>query len=202
MSKARTILLTGAAGFIGSALVKKLLINGDKVIGIDNLNNYYDTQLKNYRLKEISNLKVSDNGSWIFHEESIEDLEKMKFILKKYKPKIVINLAAQAGVRYSLKDPLSYIKNNLDGFFNIVECCRLNSIENFIYASSSSVYGGNKKLPYQENHSVNHPISLYAATKRSNELIAHSYSHLYSLPSTGLRFLLSMVLGADQIWHQ
>ena len=183
----RTVLVTGAAGFIGAATVKKLLLNGDNVIGIDNLNDYYDVSLKNYRLKqlEVSSLNKS---SWHFYKISIEDYKSLLKVFKEHKPHIVINLAAQAGVRYSLVDPNSYIQSNLVGFANIMDLVKSFSIENFIYASSSSVYGGNKKLPFKETDNVDKPISLYAATKKSNELIAHSYSHIYNIPSTCLRF--------------
>jgi len=183
----RNVLVTGAAGFIGAATVKKLLSNGDNVIGIDNINDYYDISLKKYRLKKIEEFSTN-GGSWNFHKISLEDRQSLLEVFKKYKPNIVINLAAQAGVRYSLIDPMSYIKSNLVGFANIMDLVKLFAIENFIYASSSSVYGGNTKLPFDEKDPVNHPISLYAATKKSNELIAHSYSHIYNIPSTCLRF--------------
>ena len=184
----KPILITGTAGFIGHALAKELLIRGETIIGIDNLNDYYDVNLKVSRIEEIKKLSNSMNLKWKFHKVSIEDSLKLKNIFEVYQPKIVINLAAQAGVRYSLINPKSYIESNLTGFFNVIENCRLFKIKNFIYASSSSVYGGNRNLPYSEINEVNHPISLYAVTKKSNELIAHSYSHLYGLPSTGLRF--------------
>ncbi|ABO18022.1 NAD-dependent epimerase/dehydratase family protein [Prochlorococcus marinus] len=182
-----SILITGAAGFIGSALAIKLLEENNHVIGIDNINNYYSTSFKKERL---SNIIKSPNSSkyWNFHKISIENKNQIFNIFEKYRPKIVVNLAAQAGVRYSLENPEAYIKSNLVGFFNILEACKSFDVENFIYASSSSVYGGNKKVPFKENDSSNHPISLYAATKRSNELMAHSYSHLYDIPSIGLRF--------------
>ena len=183
----RNILVTGSAGFIGAATVKKLLLNGDNVIGIDNINDYYDTSLKDYRLKEIEKISLTNN-SWDFYKISLEDKDFLLELFKKYRPNIVINLAAQAGVRYSLINPRSYIQTNLVGFGNIAELVKEFRVENFIYASSSSVYGGNTKLPYKESDSVNHPLSLYAATKKSNELIAHSYSHIYDIPSTCLRF--------------
>ncbi len=182
------ILITGAAGFIGQAIAKELLIRGETIIGIDNLNDYYDVNLKISRIEEIKKVVYKLNLNWKFYKVSIEDSSELKKIFELHKPKIVIHLAAQAGVRYSLKNPRSYIESNLIGFFNVIENCRLFKIKNFIYASSSSVYGGNRNLPYSEINEVNHPISLYAVTKKSNELIAHSYSHLYGLPSTGLRF--------------
>ena len=181
------ILITGAAGFIGGALSKELLMRGEMVIGVDNLNDYYDINLKLGRLEQIKNIS-NKNNAWTFYEKSIHDFYAMEFIFKKHKPKIVINLAAQAGVRFSLEKPKTYIDSNLTGFFNILELSKNFNIKNLIYASSSSVYGGNRNLPYSEKHSVNHPVSLYAATKKSNELMAHTYSHLYGLPSTGLRF--------------
>jgi len=182
------ILVTGAAGFIGAALCMKLLEKGENVIGIDNLNSYYDTKLKQRRLNNIINASNSFNGQWEFHKLSIENYEEVKIIFEKKSPKVVINLAAQAGVRYSIINPLAYFQSNLLGFGNLLEICRNFKIDNFIYASSSSVYGGNRNLPYSESQSVNHPVSLYAATKKSNELMAHSYSHLYGIPTTGLRF--------------
>tara|TARA_B100000212_G_scaffold262660_1_gene202402 strand:- start:2841 stop:3878 length:1038 start_codon:yes stop_codon:yes gene_type:complete len=183
----RTILITGAAGFIGAALAKKFLLNRENIIGIDNLNNYYDVKLKKDRLDVISN-NFGSNSNWTFLELDLEEKRKLDYVFQTFKPDVVINLAAQAGVRYSLENPDSYLKSNLLGFGNIIECCREFKIKNFIYASSSSVYGGNKCLPFEEDQSVDHPVSLYAATKKSNELMAHSYSHLFNLPSTGLRF--------------
>ena len=183
----RIVLITGAAGFIGASLAKKLILNGDKVIGIDNLSTYYDVLLKKQRLKQIDDVSSKDSN-WYFYEYSLEDYESLFKVFEKHKPEIVINLAAQAGVRYSLIDPNSYIQSNLVGFGNILELVKSFSVQNFIYASSSSVYGGNTKLPYKECDPVNHPISLYAATKRSNEIIAHSYSHIYGIAATGLRF--------------
>ena len=188
MHKAKNILVTGAAGFIGAALTIKLLQKGENVIGIDNLNNYYDPKLKEARLLEIKSKTIGYCGKWNFYNFSIENKTKLDEISKLYSPEIVINLAAQAGVRYSIENPKEYINSNLVGFGNILEFCRHNNVSNFIYASSSSVYGGNKKSPFKENHSVDHPISLYAATKKANEVMAHSYSHLYEIPSTGLRF--------------
>ena len=183
-----TICVTGAAGFIGAALCQKLLCNGIKVIGIDNLNSYYEPTLKKLRLKNIQKNLDNDNKQWSFLEGSIEDYKFLEGIFNNTKPKVVVNLAAQAGVRYSLENPFSYVQSNLVGFTNILEICRQFSVSNFIYASSSSVYGGNISLPYNEMQNVDHPISFYAATKKANELMAHSYSSLYNIPSTGLRF--------------
>ncbi len=182
-----TILVTGAAGFIGAALVKALLNLDFKVIGIDNLNDYYSTSLKRSRLTEIE--KVSTvNGEWFFYEIPIEDNKVLQDIINRYNPQVFVHLAAQAGVRYSITNPAAYIQSNLVGFANVLEGCRQNQTPHLIYASSSSVYGGNKNLPFYEEQAVNHPVSLYAATKKSNELMAHTYSHLYDLPTTGLRF--------------
>ncbi len=182
----KPFLVTGAAGFIGAALVKKLIANGEHVIGIDNLNDYYDPLLKRARLKQIS--KIAAPKSWTFRELSIEDGESIKGLFNAIRPQIVVNLAAQAGVRYSIENPSAYIQSNLVGFNNILEGCRNFEVQNLVYASSSSVYGGNRNLPFHEQQAVNHPISLYAASKKANELMAHSYSHLYQLPCTGLRF--------------
>ena len=182
------VLVTGAAGFIGAQTCIKLIQENYNVMGIDNLNDYYDVQLKIHRLEEIKKITKFKKNNWQFEKASIEDEILIFELFEKFRPDIVIHLAAQAGVRYSLENPKSYIKSNLLGFFNILESCKIFKIKNFIYASSSSVYGGNKKLPYSEIDSVNHPISLYAATKKSNELIAHSYSHLFKIPTTGLRF--------------
>ncbi len=181
------ILVTGAAGFIGAAFSKYLLKKGHKVIGIDNLNNYYDVKLKEARLKNIINDKNLSNN-WIFITLSIENKKALEKVFKDHNPEVVVNLAAQAGVRNSIKNPSDYIQSNILGFGNILEICKDYEIKNLVYASSSSVYGANEKLPYKENHGVDHPVSLYAATKRSNELMAHTYSHIYKLPSTGLRF--------------
>lgn len=178
----KSILITGAAGFIGSNLAKKLVSNY-KVIGFDNLNDYYDVSLKEYRLSQI---KSSDNFTFI--KGDLADKEKVNSIFLEYKPDIVVNLAAQAGVRYSIDHPEAYIESNIVGFFNILEACRHNPVEHLVYASSSSVYGFNKKVPYSTDDKVDNPVSLYAATKKSNELMAHSYSKLYNIPSTGLRF--------------
>ncbi len=188
MENKKNILITGAAGFIGSSLAIRLLKNGYKVIGVDNLNNYYDVNLKKARLSEIQKIHEKFSGKWSFHELSIENIDQLKVISELYTINIVINLAAQAGVRNSIDNPKDYIHANLVGFGNILEFCRINEIENFIYASSSSVYGGNQKTPFYENDPVDHPVSLYAATKKSNEVMAHSYSHLFKIPSTGLRF--------------
>ena len=177
------VLVTGAAGFIGSTLVKKLLDRGDEVIGIDNLNDYYDVNLKKARLALISSHKNFTNV-----EASIEDREAISEIFKKYKPNRVVNLAAQAGVRYSLENPHTYIESNIVGFVNILEGCRYNEVEHLVFASSSSVYGANTNYPFSIHNNVDHPVSLYAASKKSNELMAHTYSHLFNLPTTGLRF--------------
>ena len=177
------IFVTGAAGFIGYHLCKKLLENNFSVIGLDNLNKYYDVKLKKDRLKSIK----STSKSWYFFQGSLEDRNLLDNLFKKYEPKIVINLAAQAGVRYSIENPNEYINSNIVGFSNILECCRNFSVKNLIYASSSSVYGGNKKSPFSEKDNVDHPVSIYAATKKSNEMMAHAYSHLFKIPCTGLR---------------
>ena len=177
------VLVTGAAGFIGMHCIERLLARGDQVVGIDNLNDYYDVTLKESRLS-----RIADHAAFRFHRVSIEDKEAMAGIFAEEKPDRVIHLAAQAGVRYSLENPHAYIDANLQGFMNILEGCRRNDVAHLAYASSSSVYGGNAQMPFSEHHSVDHPVSLYAATKKANELMAHTYSHLYGLPTTGLRF--------------
>lgn len=181
----KTIFVTGVAGFIGAALANKLLkkIENIKIIGIDNVNDYYDVNIKKFRLDKLNNF-----SNFTFIKGDISDKDMINKIFTKYKPKIVVNLAAQAGVRYSIINPDAYIKSNIIGFYNILEACRNNPVEHLVYASSSSVYGSNKKVPYSTDDKVDNPVSLYAATKKSNELIAHAYSKLYNIPSTGLRF--------------
>ena len=182
------IIVTGAAGFIGAALINKLLENNYKVVGIDNLNDYYDIKLKQDRLKNIEKLNYKNIDNWFFEKCNLVNYIEIEKIFINYKPDIVINLAAQAGVRYSIKNPKAYIESNIVGFYNILELSRKYNVRNFIFASSSSVYGGNKELPFCENHTVNHPVNLYGASKVSNEVIAHSYSYLFKIPITGLRF--------------
>lgn len=181
----KTILVTGAAGFIGSNLIKKLFqeLSEVKVIGIDNMNDYYDVRLKEERLRELMQF-----STFIFIKGNIADRQLINDTFEKYQPQIVVNLAAQAGVRYSITNPDAYIEANLIGFYNILEACRHHEVEHLVYASSSSVYGSNKKVPYSTDDKVDNPVSLYAATKKSNELMAHAYSKLYNIPSTGLRF--------------
>ena len=183
----KNILITGAAGFIGANLVMKLLRENDdiRIIGIDNMNDYYDVSIKEYRLAEIGKLAQSN---WDFVRGNIADKTLIAEIFEKYKPEIVVNLAAQAGVRYSITNPDVYIESNIIGFYNILEASRHYQTEHLVYASSSSVYGSNKKVPYSTDDKVDNPVSLYAATKKSNELMAHAYSKLYNIPSTGLRF--------------
>src|SRR5699024_351321 len=178
----KKILVTGAAGFIGSHLSKRLLQESHQVIGIDNINDYYDPQLKEDRLSQLN------DENFTFVKMELEDLETINKIFEQYKPEIVINLAAQAGVRYSLENPHAYVNANVVGFTNILEACRHYKVEHLIYASSSSVYGANESKPFSTNDIIDHPLILYAATKKSNELFAHTYSHLYGLPTTGLRF--------------
>ena len=193
----KNILITGAAGFIGFHLSKKLIKKGYKVVGLDNINSYYDVNLKYARLKELgisyenSNLFLNKshniNKSFEFIRMNLEDRKNLAILFKENNSDIVCNLGAQAGVRYSIENPETYIDSNIVGFSNILECCRHNKIEHLLYASSSSVYGENKKVPFSSTDNVDHPISLYAATKKSNELMAHAYSHLYNIPTTGLR---------------
>ena len=178
----KTILVTGAAGFIGSNLVKRIYqeTSSATVIGIDNMNTYYDVALKEFRLEELTKY-----SSFIFVKGNIADKALITDVFEKYRPSVVVNLAAQAGVRYSITNPDAYVESNLVGFFNILEACRHNPVEHLVYASSSSVYGSNKKVPYSTSDKVDNPVSLYAATKKSNELMAHAYSKLYNIPSTG-----------------
>lgn len=190
----KCIFVTGAAGFIGSNLVKRLFndVMGATIIGIDNMNDYYDVSLKEWRLKELDNLAQgaasSSGNKWLFKKGDIADKQTIDGIFAEHKPQVVVNLAAQAGVRYSITNPDAYIQSNLIGFYNILEACRNYPVEHLVYASSSSVYGSNKKVPYSTDDKVDNPVSLYAATKKSNELMAHAYSKLYNIPSTGLRF--------------
>lgn len=189
--KGKTVLVTGVAGFIGSNLAKKLLqdISDIKVVGIDNMNDYYDVRLKEERLKDLSSFL-----SFVFIKGDIADKSTIDKLFAEYRPTVVVNLAAQAGVRYSISNPDAYIASNLTGFYNILEACRHSydnaqtGVEHLVYASSSSVYGSNKKVPYSTEDKVDNPVSLYAATKKSNELMAHAYSKLYNIPSVGLRF--------------
>ena len=177
------VLVTGAAGFIGSHLSQRLLARGDEVLGYDNLNPYYDPRLKQARLDKLLPL-----DGFSFLQASLEDRPALEAAFDQFKPPRVVNLAAQAGVRYSLENPHAYVESNIVGFLNILEACRHRGIEHLVYASSSSVYGANKKLPFSVEDSVDHPVSMYAATKKANELMAHTYSHLFGLPTTGLRF--------------
>ncbi|HYM86739.1 MAG TPA: NAD-dependent epimerase [Pseudoxanthomonas sp.] len=177
------VLVTGAAGFIGSHLSQRLLARGDEVLGFDNMNAYYDPHLKEARLQRLLPLQ-----GFSFIKASLEDRAALDAAFDGFKPQRVVNLAAQAGVRYSLENPQAYIDSNIVGFMNILEACRYSGVEHLVYASSSSVYGANKKLPFAVEDSVDHPVSMYAATKKANELMAHTYSHLFSLPTTGLRF--------------
>ena len=177
------ILVTGAAGFIGMHTSLRLLERGDEVVGVDNLNDYYDVRLKEARLA-----RLQAKPGFRFHKLSVEDREGTATLFREEKPQRVIHLAAQAGVRYSLENPHAYVDANLQGFMNILEGCRHNGVEHLAYASSSSVYGGNTRMPFSEHDNIDHPVSLYAATKKANELMAHTYSHLFRLPTTGLRF--------------
>jgi len=177
------ILVTGAAGFIGAALSHRLLDRGDDVIGLDNLNDYYDVRLKEARLSRLQAKK-----GFTFVRASLEDRAAIEDLFRTHKPQRVVNLAAQAGVRYSLENPQAYIDSNIVGFTNILEGCRHHGVEHLVYASSSSVYGANTRMPFSVHHNVDHPVSLYAASKKANELMAHTYSHLFSIPTTGLRF--------------
>ena len=195
--KNKTIFVTGAAGFIGANLVTKLIDKKEPmtIVGLDNMNDYYDVSIKEFRLSEIDKLVAENNQvTWKFFKGDLADKALIQSIFVEYKPQIVVNLAAQAGVRYSITNPDAYIQSNLIGFYNILEACRHSydngesGVEHLVYASSSSVYGANKKVPYSTDDKVDNPISLYAATKKSNELLAHSYSKLYNIPSTGLRF--------------
>ena len=192
----KSIFVTGAAGFIGSNLVKRLFkdVKGATIVGIDNMNDYYDPALKEFRLREIEALDGQNENRWVFVKGDIADKQTIDGVFRDYHPAVVVNLAAQAGVRYSITNPEAYIQSNLIGFYNILEACRHSydeggaGVEHLVYASSSSVYGSNKKIPYSTDDKVDNPVSLYAATKKSNELMAHAYSKLYNIPSTGLRF--------------
>jgi UDP-glucuronate 4-epimerase len=177
------ILVTGAAGFIGFHLSKRLISRGDEVIGLDNLNDYYDVSLKEARLSQLQ-----DSRAFKFYKLDLSDLPGLMGVFEKERPAVVVNLAAQAGVRYSLKNPHTYVQSNLVGFVNILEGCRYHNVKHLVYASSSSVYGANTSIPFSVHDNVDHPVSLYAASKKANELMAHTYSHLYGLPTTGLRF--------------
>ncbi len=198
--KNKTIFVTGSAGFIGSNLVLKLLKenNDIHIIGIDNMNDYYDVSIKEYRLNKIKEEVKKTTNKWSFYYGNISDKKLIDKIFEEHKPDIVVNLAAQAGVRYSISNPDAYIESNLIGFYNILEACRHSyddgnkGVEHLVYASSSSVYGSNKKVPYSTDDKVDNPVSLYAATKKSNELMAHAYSKLYNIPSTGLRILYGL----------
>ena len=192
----KTIMITGAAGFIGANLIETLLktVEQVEIIGIDNMNAYYDVSLKEYRLQQIENCLPKVSGKFMFIKGDIADQAMIKHLFQSYQPDVVVNLAAQAGVRYSIENPDAYIESNLIGFYNLLEACRHSyddgkkGVEHFVYASSSSVYGSNKKVPYSTEDVVDHPVSLYAATKKSNELLAHAYAKLYNIPATGLRF--------------
>ena len=184
----KKVLVTGAAGFIGFHLCQRLITEEIEVVGIDNLNSYYDVNLKKQRLNQLEIISNKHKNIWEFVQSDLKDKLALYDLFTKYRPNIVVNLAAQAGVRYSLDNPSVYIESNIVGFLNLLECCREKEIKNLIYASSSSVYGGNTKIPFSEKDNVDHPVSLYAATKKSNELMAHTYSHLFKIPAIGLRF--------------
>ena len=180
----KTVLVTGGAGFIGYHLTKKLLNDGYRIVSVDNMNDYYDPHLKEDRIRDIGN----HGGSYVFIPVDIADKEALNQVFDQYQPDVVVNLAAQAGVRYSIDHPDSYIQSNIIGFYNILEACRHHPVEHLLFASSSSVYGNRKTAPFRTTDFVDHPISLYAATKKSDELMAYTYSHLYGIPATGLRF--------------
>ena len=186
----KTVLVTGSPGFIGSNLVIRLIgeMGTGTVISLDNMNGYYDVRLKEYRREKIEKAAANSSVKHIFIKGDISDKETVDGVFEEYRPDVVVNLAAQAGVRYSIDHPEVYIQSNIVGFYNILEACRRFEVEHLVYASSSSVYGGNKKVPFSTEDKVDNPISLYAATKKSNELLAHSYSKLYNIPTTGLRF--------------
>ena len=186
----KTILVTGSSGFIGANLCLELLKSDEsyRIVGLDNMNDYYDVSIKEFRLGEINKQAEKSNCDWFFIKGNIADKSLINSIFEKYRFDIVVNLAAQAGVRYSIQNPDVYIESNLIGFYNVLEACRHYPVEHLVYASSSSVYGSNKKVPYSTDDKVDNPVSLYAATKKSNELLAHAYSKLYNIPSTGLRF--------------
>ncbi len=186
----KTVLITGAAGFIGANLCTKLLKQNDpiRLIGVDNMNAYYDVGLKEYRMEQIGKTAEGSDGEWDFIKGDISDPDFINGIFRQYAPEIVVNLAAQAGVRYSIDNPDAYINSNVIGFYNILEACRHSGVTHLVYASSSSVYGANRKVPFSTDDKVDNPVSLYAATKKSNELFAYSYSKLYGIPTTGLRF--------------
>lgn len=177
------VLVTGAAGFIGAALAHRLMDRGDEVVGLDNMNDYYDVSLKEARLS-----RLEDRAGFTFYRNALEERDVLDALFKKEQPQRVVNMAAQAGVRYSLENPHAYVESNLVGFMNLLESCRQMEVEHLVYASSSSVYGANTRMPFSVHDNVDHPLSLYAATKKANELMAHTYSHLYRLPTTGLRF--------------
>ena len=196
----RTILVTGAAGFIGAALTMRLLQRGDRVVGLDNLNDYYDPSLKQARLRQIEAMALP--GAWRFERIALENTQSLTDLFAEERPQVVVNLAAQAGVRYSLDNPAAYIQSNLVGFGNVLEGCRHYGTENLVYASSSSVYGGNRNLPFDERQPVNHPVSLYAASKKANELMAHTYSHFMACHRLVCAFSPFMGPGVDLTWLQ